>query len=156
MDREPSSQLLLPYRPRNLHQSRTGRKLGIRNAVRTSLTMLGTNREKLFSIEHKLPLNYINSTGAECLSESLVEHTSIQNVDLSHNHIGDDGIVITVLAQLLNQAHRFGEQRHQHLRCSAVPNPASFAQRPRFHLIRPSRPVRHPAVRREERRLATY
>jgi hypothetical protein len=48
-------------------------------------------QSKMISLD--LSWNNIDSVGAVCICESLSTHVCIQNVDLSHNHIGDSGIV---------------------------------------------------------------
>jgi serine/threonine protein kinase len=48
-------------------------------------------QSKMISLD--LSWNNIDSVGAVCICESLSTHVCIQNVELSHNHIGDAGIV---------------------------------------------------------------
>lgn len=48
-------------------------------------------QSKMISLD--LSQNCIDSSGALCICESISAHCSLQNIDLSHNHIGDVGIV---------------------------------------------------------------
>jgi len=58
-------------------------------------------QSKMISLD--LSRNNIDSSGAECISQSLLIHVCIENVELSNNHIGDDGIV--AISQCLSSSN---------------------------------------------------